>query len=206
LIGLSPIHSGSVHFAGEELAQLKGSAWNRIRRHAQLIFQDPFASLNPRHTAGNIITEPMLIHGLLRGNDRKQEALRLMDMVQLPADAVDRYPHQFSGGQRQRIGIARALSLQPELLICDESVSALDVSVQAQILNLLKELQARLNLSYLFISHDLSVVHYMSDEIAVMRQGRIVEQAEAGELMARPGNDYTRKLIAAIPGNGRVSG
>lgn len=197
LLGLTPIKSGQIIFNQQQIESLKGNEWNPVRRKMQLIFQDPFASLNPRRNIADIITEPLQIHQ--SGKNKKAEAERLLDWVQLPKSAINRYPHQFSGGQRQRIGIARALALHPELLICDESVSALDVSVQAQILNLLKELQYELNLSYLFISHDLSVVHYMSDNIIVMKKGKIAESGTANEILLNPKEEYTQNLIAAIP-------
>jgi peptide/nickel transport system ATP-binding protein len=199
LIGLAPIQSGKILFNDQNLAELKGKEWDAARKRMQLVFQDPFASLNPRRTIAEIITEPLIIHHLGKGKSVQHEAEKLLGMVQLPKDAANRYPHQFSGGQRQRISIARALALQPQVLICDESVSALDVSVQAQILNLLKELQYELGLSYLFISHDLSVVHYMSDQILVMQQGEIVEQGTADDILLRPKEAYTKQLIAAMP-------
>jgi peptide/nickel transport system ATP-binding protein len=199
LIGLAPIQSGKILFNDQNLTELKGKEWDAARKRMQLVFQDPFASLNPRRTIAEIITEPLIIHHLGKGKSVQHEAEKLLGMVQLPKDAANRYPHQFSGGQRQRISIARALALQPQVLICDESVSALDVSVQAQILNLLKELQYELGLSYLFISHDLSVVHYMSDQILVMQQGEIVEQGTADDILLRPKEAYTKQLIAAMP-------
>jgi ABC-type glutathione transport system ATPase component len=165
-----------------------------------MIFQDPYASLNPRISIGDMLKEPLMVHGIVPQSELEKEAKRLLDIVQMPADSLKRYPHQFSGGQRQRLGIARALALRPQLLICDESVSALDVSVQAQILNLLKELQAELQLSYLFISHDLNVVYYMSDRVMVMQAGRIVESGAAEQVLKQPKDDYTKRLIAAMPG------
>lgn len=200
LMGLAPVRAGSILFQNRDIARLKGKDWNPVRREIQLIFQDPYASLNPRHTVGNIITEPLHIYHS-RGN-KARETERLLDLVQLPKTAANRYPHQFSGGQRQRIGIARALALHPRLLICDESVSALDVSVQAQVLNLLKELQYEMKLSYLFIAHDLSVVHYMSDEIIVMQAGMAVEQGSPDDILLHPQEPYTQKLVAAVPGSG----
>ena len=163
-----------------------------------MIFQDPFASLNPRMSIGNMLEEPLMVHKIVPRSERKKEVLRLLDLVQLPADSIKRYPHQFSGGQRQRLGIARALAVRPELLICDESVSALDVSVQAQVLNLLKDLQQEFNLSYLFISHDLNVVHYLSDRVMVMQSGKIVETGTADKVLKTPTDEYTKRLIAAI--------
>ena len=198
LMGLVPIKSGKITLDNERIDGFKGNQWNEARKVMQLVFQDPFASLNPRRTVADIITEPLLIHHLHKGKDLQKEAERLLDMVQLPKNAGLRYPHQFSGGQRQRIGIARALAVQPQILICDESVSALDVSVQAQILNLLKELQYELNLSYLFISHDLSVVHYMSDQILVMQHGEIAESGTADDVILHPQVAYTKQLIDSM--------
>lgn len=200
LMGLAPIKSGTIQLSDFAIEKFKGNDWNKARKLMQLVFQDPYASLNPRRTIAEIITEPLIIHHLQKGKNLQKEAERLLDLVQLPKNAGQRYPHQFSGGQRQRIGIARALALEPQILICDESVSALDVSVQAQILNLLKELQYELELSYLFISHDLAVVHYMSDEILVMQKGEIVERGTADQIILNPKEEYTRKLIAAVPG------
>ena len=199
LIGLLPVHEGQILFNNEDLAKLQPKEWSRVRRQIQMIFQDPFASLNPRMTIGDMLKEPMQVHNIVPRDQLQKEAERLLDIVHLPANSLKRYPHQFSGGQRQRLGIARALALRPQLLICDESVSALDVSVQAQILNLLKELQQEFKLSYLFISHDLNVVHYMSDRVMVMQAGKIVESGDAEQVLKHPVNDYTKKLIAAIP-------
>ena len=171
-----------------------------IREKMQIIFQDPYSSLNPRMTIGDIITEPMVIHGTGgTKEERYKYAGELLVKVGLKGDHLNRYPHEFSGGQRQRICIARALSLKPEFIICDESVSALDVSVQAQVLNLLQDLQEELGLTYIFISHDLSVVKYISDEIGVMNHGQIVEYGAADEVYRNPKNDYTKKLLSAIP-------
>jgi len=199
LVGLLPVHDGSIILNDEQIADLPVKEWTRIRRQVQMIFQDPYSSLNPRMTVGDAIIEPMLFHNIVTKSQAEKEVLRLLDLVQLPADSLGRYPHQFSGGQRQRIGIARALALKPKLLICDESVSALDVSIQAQILNLLKDLQREFNLTYLFISHDLSVVHYISDRVMVMQAGKIVERGTADEVLKHPKNVYTRKLIDAMP-------
>lgn len=199
LMGLLPIHEGRASFKGKNIASLPQHEWNTVRRQMQIIFQDPFASLNPRMSVGDMLTEPLAVHNIVPRNERRKEAQRLLELVQLPADSMQRYPHQFSGGQRQRLGIARALAVRPELLICDESVSALDVSVQAQILNLLKDLQQEFNLSYLFISHDLNVVHYISDRVMVMQAGKMVETGTADKVLKNPGDDYTKKLIAAMP-------
>jgi peptide/nickel transport system ATP-binding protein len=199
LMGLLPANKGEIIFNGQDLTTLSPQGWKQVRRQIQMIFQDPFASLNPRMTIGDMLMEPMRVHHIVPTKELKKEALRLLSLVQLPADAMKRYPHQFSGGQRQRLGIARALALRPQLLVCDESVSALDVSVQAQILNLLKDLQREFNLSYLFISHDLSVVHYISDRVMVMQAGKIVEAGEAEKVLKHPTDPYTRRLIDAMP-------
>ncbi len=200
ILGLTPIHEGQVLFAGRDLARCSGAEWREVRKDIQMIFQDPFSSLNPRMTVGPMLAEPLKAHRIVPDGELYKEVKRLLDMVHLPADSMHRYPHQFSGGQRQRIGIARALALRPKLLICDESVSALDVSVQAQVLNLLKELQSDFHLSYLFISHDLAVVHYISDRVLVMQAGAIVESGDAADVLERPGHAYTRRLIASVPG------
>ncbi len=199
LMGLLPVHEGQILFNNEDLAKLHTKDWTRIRRQIQMVFQDPYASLNPRMTVGDMLMEPMRTHNIVSHSELQKEASRLLDLVQLPADSMKRYAHQFSGGQRQRIGIARALALRPQLMICDESVSALDVSVQAQILNLLKDLQREFNLTYLFISHDLNVVHYISHRVMVMQAGHIVEAGEATQVLQQPHNDYTKRLIAAMP-------
>jgi peptide/nickel transport system ATP-binding protein len=198
LMGLIPIHAGHAWFTGKDLATLNNKEWDTVHRQMQMVFQDPFSSLNPRLTIGQILSEPLQVHNIVPPKARRQEVLRLLDAVQLPATAYDRYPHQFSGGQRQRIGIARALSLKPQLLICDESVSALDVSIQAQILNLLKDLQQAFDLTYLFISHDLSVVHYLCDRVMVMQRGEIVENGSADDVLLHPQNAYTQKLVQSV--------
>jgi peptide/nickel transport system ATP-binding protein len=198
LVGLLPVHSGELIFNDEDIAQLPVREWPRIRKQVQMIFQDPYSSLNPRMTIGDMLMEPMMVHHVVAKNELQKEALRLLDLVQLPATSLHRYPHQFSGGQRQRIGIARALALRPQLLICDESVSALDVSIQAQILNLLKDLQREFQLTYLFISHDLSVVHYFSDRVMIMQAGKIVETGDAGQVLMRPQHEYTKRLVGAM--------
>lgn len=199
LLGLLPSNAGEIIFNEQDITSYNATQWRQLRRKIQMIFQDPYASLNPRINIGDVLMEPMKVHGIVPNYQLQKEALRLLNIVQLPADSMKRYPHQFSGGQRQRIGIARALALKPELIICDESVSALDVSVQAQILNLLKALQNEFELSYLFISHDLSVVHYISDKVIVMQAGKIVEQGDAEQVLMRPTHSYTQKLIAAMP-------
>ncbi|WP_276131972.1 ABC transporter ATP-binding protein [Polluticoccus soli] len=198
LMGLLPVREGEMIFDGKDLASLSTAQWREVRKDIQMIFQDPFASLNPRMSVGDMLIEPLSVHNIVPSRERVGEAKRLLDLVQLPADSYKRYPHQFSGGQRQRLGIARALALRPKLLICDESVSALDVSVQAQILNLLKELQAEFDLSYLFISHDLSVVHYISDRVIVMRAGQVVESGNVDQVLTNPQHEYTQKLVASI--------
>jgi ABC-type glutathione transport system ATPase component len=193
--------AGEVRFDGRDVGSLRGAQLKALRREMQMIFQDPYSSLNPRKTVGAIVAEPFAIHGLL--GERAARARRvqeLLEMVGMSPEHHNRYPHEFSGGQRQRIGIARALALEPRLLIADEPVSALDVSVQAQVLNLLRELQSRLGLTLLFISHDLSVIRYMCDRVAVMRAGRIVELADNEQLYRSPREEYTRELLASVPG------
>ncbi len=191
---------GSVQFAGQEIAGFDAAAMLPLRKRMQIIFQDPYSSLNPRLTIEQALAEPMAVHGIGRHHaERRDRAAALLDEVGLDARFLRRYPHEFSGGQRQRICVARALSLEPEFIVCDEAVSAMDVSVQAQVLNLLKELQLRRNLTYIFISHDLSVVKFMADTMAVMEGGRIIEQGCAEEIYANPSEAYTRRLIDAIP-------
>jgi oligopeptide transport system ATP-binding protein len=191
--------SGSVTFDGEELTELSGEPLRRLRRRMQLVFQDPFASLDPRMTVGDIVGEPLSVHKVGGRRERRARVRELLDVVGFDPGYTNRYPHEFSGGQRQRIGIARALALAPDLVVCDEPVSALDVSIQAQILNLLKDLQQEFGLTYLFIAHDLAVVRAMSDRIAVMRQGRIVELGDAEDVYANPREDYTKALLQAVP-------
>jgi oligopeptide/dipeptide ABC transporter ATP-binding protein len=199
LLGLAPVTAGAVRFDGVDLTALGARARAPFRRRMQMIFQDPFGSLNPRHTIGAILDAPLKVHGLGDRAARRARVAALIAQVGLPPDAVARYPHEFSGGQRQRIGIARALALEPDLIVCDEPVSALDLSIQAQILNLLVDLKRDLGLAYLFISHDLGVVRYFADRVLVMYLGRIVESAPAATLWRRPMHPYTRALIAAVP-------
>lgn len=190
---------GSVKFAGSEIAGFGAAAMLPLRKRMQIVFQDPYSSLNPRLTIEQALTEPMAVHNIGSPGDRRDRAVALLEEVGLEARFLRRYPHEFSGGQRQRICVARALSLEPEFIVCDEAVSAMDVSVQAQVLNLLKELQSRRNLTYIFISHDLSVVKFMADTMAVMEHGKIVEQGSAESIYANPAEEYTRRLIDAIP-------
>ncbi len=190
---------GEIWFQGQPLHTLSASAMKELRKDIQIIFQDPMESLNPRHTVGEIIEEPLIIHRLGDSASRRQKVAQLAERVGLSANALSRYPHEFSGGQRQRIGIARAIALDPRLIICDEPVSALDVSIQSQILNLLLELQRELNIALLFISHDLAVVKHISHRIAVMYLGNIVEVADARSLYLQPRHPYTRSLIDSIP-------
>lgn len=191
--------AGDVYFEDKNLTELKGEKLRRMRRRMQMIFQDPYASLNPRMTVGDIIGEPMLVHNIAKGKDRRSQVQDLLRVVGLNPYFVNRYPHEFSGGQRQRIGVARALALKPEFIICDEPISALDVSIQAQIINLLEDLQAEFNLTYLFIAHDLSVVRHISDRIAVMYLGKIVELTTRAELYEHPLHPYTQALLSAVP-------
>lgn len=200
ILRLVPITGGSVMFEGQDWARLEGAALRRERRRMQIVFQDPYSSLNPRLTVEAMLTEAMSVHRLgSNSNDRRNRAASLLEEVGLLAEHLQRYPHEFSGGQRQRLCIARALAVEPDFLICDESVSALDVSVQAQVLNLLKDLQEKRGLTYIFISHDLSVVKFMSDMMAVMNAGKIVEFGPSDAIYANPQDEYTQRLIAAIP-------
>ncbi len=199
LIRLYEPTAGSIDFDGADFLHASGENLRQKRKDMQMIFQDPFASLDPRMTVGQIIEQPFQIHNLLAPKERALRVKQLLDLVGLKASHVNRYPHEFSGGQRQRISIARAIALDPKLIICDEPVSALDVSIQAQILNLLKDLQARLKLTYLFISHDLSVIEHVCDRIAVMYLGRIVEITSRDELFRNPLHPYTQALMSSIP-------
>lgn len=199
IINLVHPTSGRVLLNGVDIARLNDREMMPYRRVVQMVFQDPFASLNPRMTVGNIIGEPLAVHGLASGKDRKLEVLRLMDLVGLNPRFLNRYPHEFSGGQRQRIGIARALAVEPKLILCDEPVSALDVSIQAQIVNLLMDLQQRLGLSYLFIAHDLSVVRHIATRVGVMYLGRLVELGAAESIYTFPTHPYTEALLSAVP-------
>ncbi|MCI0652388.1 MAG: ATP-binding cassette domain-containing protein [Planctomycetes bacterium] len=199
IVGLCRAASGSARLGDVELTRLSRRRWLPVRRRIQMIFQDPYASLDPRQTVGSILAEPLRIHGLATRREVKLRAMALLDAVGLNPRHIYRYPHEFSGGQRQRIGIARALALEPELIICDEPVSALDVSIQAQILNLLKDLQTRFRLSYILISHDLSVVRHLCDRVAVMYLGKIVETAPRQTLFAEAAHPYTRALLSAVP-------
>ena len=196
LLRLSPLTAGTVRFDGVDISHLKREKLRRLRQDMQMVFQDPLASLNPRQSVETILTEPLRAHGIQYDKSRVRD---LLDQVGLPASAAQKYPHEFSGGQRQRIGIARAMALEPRFVIADEPVSALDVSIQAQVLNLLEELQEKLGLTYLVIAHDLAVVRHVSDEVAVMYLGGIVEQTESDRLYARPLHPYTRALMSAVP-------
>ena len=200
LLQLHPFDSGEVLFEGKDLAKLDASSLRSMRKNLQMVFQDPFASLNPRMRVGEIVGEGLLIHGLGSALEQKEKVQQMLDRVGLSGSDVLKYPHQFSGGQRQRIGIARALVLQPKVVVCDEPVSALDVSVQAQILLLLKELQREMQLSYIFISHDLRVVRHIADEMVVMHKGKIVEQGNVVDIYNAPQQAYTQQLLSAIPG------
>ena len=191
--------AGSVRFEGQDLVTLGAEEMRRMRRQVQMIFQDPYASLNPRMTVGSIVGEPLDIHGLAKGKEKQDRVEQLLTVVGLNPYFANRYPHEFSGGQRQRIGIARALAVNPAFIVCDEPISALDVSIQAQIINLLEELQSEFGLTYLFIAHDLSVVRHISNRVAVMYLGKIVELADRNELYVAPKHPYTKALLSAVP-------
>jgi peptide/nickel transport system ATP-binding protein/oligopeptide transport system ATP-binding protein len=200
LMKLVPATSGSVHFDGKDILAMPEREFRPFRRRMQIIFQDPFGSLNPRMTIGAIVGEALEIHfKKMSANERRDRVADLLRQVGLKPEMMSRYPHEFSGGQRQRIGIARALAVEPEFIVCDEPVSALDVSVQAQIVNLLQDLQQRLGIAYLFIAHDLAVVEHISDHVLVMHHGKIVESASAEAIYQDPQHEYTRKLLAAVP-------
>lgn len=190
---------GSVKFKGEEITDIKGEKLRRMRRHMQMIFQDPYASLNPRMTVGSIVGEPLEVHNILSGKARRERVRELLQIVGLNPYFINRYPHEFSGGQRQRIGVARALAVQPDFIVCDEPISALDVSIQAQVINLLEDLQEEFGLTYLFIAHDLAVVRHISDRIAVMYLGKIMELTDRATLYQSPLHPYTRALLSAVP-------
>ena len=190
---------GQVLFKGKDLVSMKGSELREIRPKIQMIFQDPYASLNPRMTVGRLIEEPLIEHTDMSRSDRHERVLELTQVVGLDPSSVERYPHEFSGGQRQRIGVARALALQPELLVCDEPVSALDLSIQAQIINLLEDIQDKFNLTYLFISHDLGIIKHICDTVAVMYLGKIVETGSAQEVYGDPQHPYTEALLSSVP-------
>jgi oligopeptide transport system ATP-binding protein len=199
ILNLYPATEGSVVFEGTDLTKLKGERMRRMRRKMQMIFQDPYASLNPRMTVGNIIGEPLVVHGLARGRAKQERVQELLGVVGLNPYFINRYPHEFSGGQRQRIGIARALAVSPSFIVCDEPISALDVSIRAQVINLLEDLQQEFGLTYLFIAHDLSVVRHISDRVAVMYLGKVAEVADRDTLYREPLHPYTRALLSAVP-------
>lgn len=190
---------GEILFKGKDLNKMSAEEMRKTRRYMQMVFQDPYASLNPRMRVGNILSEPYLVHGLCSEKEAKQKAAELLELVGLGADSMKKFPHEFSGGQRQRICIARALAVNPDIIVCDECVSALDVSIQAQIINLLKELQDKYNLTYLFISHDLSVVEHISDTVGVMYLGNLVEYGATPDIFSHPLHPYTKALFSAIP-------
>ncbi len=199
ILRLTPVTSGTIVFDGKDLTSLSNEEMRAVRRHLQIVFQDPFASLNPRHTIAGIVTEPLRVHGMSSKRERLARAQELLELVGVPTSALERYPHEFSGGQRQRIGIARALASNPAFVVLDEPVSALDVSIQSQILHLLLDLQQRLGLTYLFIAHDLAVVGQMSDRVIVMYLGQIVEMAITAGLFQQPLHPYTQALLSAVP-------
>jgi oligopeptide transport system ATP-binding protein len=199
ITALLPVTRGKITFEGQEITKMRGARLRRVRRKMQMIFQDPFASLDPRMTVGDIIQEPLDNYGIGSGKERHRRVQELLRLVGLNPNFTNRYPHEFSGGQRQRIGIARALAVNPSFIVCDEAVSALDVSIQAQIINLLQDLQREFNLTYLFIAHDLAVVRHLSDRIAVMYLGKIVETAGRNDIYDHPQHPYTRALLSSIP-------
>ena len=197
--GLLPVTGGTINFDGQEITKLRGAALRRVRRKMQMIFQDPFASLDPRMTVGDILQEPLDNYSIGTIKDRRRRVQELLRLVGLNPNFTNRYPHEFSGGQRQRIGIARALAVNPNFIVCDEAVSALDVSIQAQIINLLQDLQREFHLTYLFIAHDLAVVRHLSDRVAVMYLGKVVETADRKDIYDRPQHPYTKALLSSIP-------
>lgn len=199
MLRLIPPTSGSVRFKGNDFFAPRGEALRKLRKHMQIVFQDPVSSLNPRMTINRIVGEPLEVHNLAEGKDRDEQVAQLLSRVGLDPSYARRYPHEFSGGQRQRIGIARALALSPDFIVCDEPVSALDVSIQSQILNLLNDLQAERNIAYLFIAHNLAVVEHFSHDVAVMYLGRIVEKASRSDLYGNPKHPYTQSLLSAVP-------
>jgi len=198
LVRLAPPDSGTITFEGRDITGLQGDV-RHVRRNLQIVFQDPYASLNPRMTIGQTVEEPIALHRLASGRTRRERVNELLHMVGLDPSLAERYPHEFSGGQRQRVGIARALACEPKLIVCDEPVSALDLSVQAQVLNLFQDLQERFGLSYVFISHDLAVVHHIADRVAVMYLGKLMEVGTRAALFAEPRHPYTQALLSAIP-------
>jgi len=199
---LIPPTAGEVFFLGKDLFQFDRQQLKQLRRQVQFVFQDPYASLNPRKTIGESVGGALRYHGLAEGeSELRDRVAETLQMIGIPTDAMNRYPHQFSGGQQQRICIGRAIAIRPKLIVCDEAVSALDVSIQAQILNLLQELQEKIGLSYFFISHDLAVIRHISDDVAVMQNGKILEYGDAEKIFTQPKNSYTQKLLASIPRN-----
>jgi oligopeptide transport system ATP-binding protein len=199
ILQLYPVTEGKIIFEGRDLTQLRGEALRRVRPRLQMIFQDPHASLNPRMTVGSIVSEPLVEHSVVRGKQRRMRVEELLELVGLNPTHANRYPHEFSGGQRQRIGIARALALNPEFIVCDEPIAALDVSIQAQVVNLLEDLQAEFGLTYLFISHDMSMIRHITQRVAVMYLGHIMELANQKEVYENPLHPYTQALLSAVP-------
>jgi oligopeptide transport system ATP-binding protein len=199
ILQLYPVTEGKIIFEGQDLSQLQGEALRKVRPRLQMIFQDPHASLNPRMTVGSIVSEPLVEHSVVRGRARRMRVEELLDLVGLNPTHANRYPHEFSGGQRQRIGIARALALNPEFIVCDEPIAALDVSIQAQVVNLLEDLQKEFGLTYLFISHDLSMIRHIAQRVAVMYLGHIMELANRKEIYENPLHPYTQALLSAVP-------
>lgn len=199
ILGLYEPTAGEIYFEGKDISKLSSHKMRNARKVLQIIFQDPYGSLNPRMTVGDIIGEPLLIHNIAKGKEKERRVAEILETVGMSPRYMNRYPHEFSGGQRQRIGIARALALSPKLIVCDEPVSALDVSIQAQVINLLEDLQGKFGFTYLFIAHDLSVIKHISDRVAVMYLGKIVELADTEELYSNPLHPYTEALLSAVP-------